>query len=89
MPGCPNGCPCPNYDCQPDAALPNSVLVLYGNTKALVTDVNGAEIALNWMADGDVDTRSFCSLVFEDAVYIFGQVSAIELSVFCFYLKTW
>ena len=80
MPGCPNGCPCPNYDCQPDAALPDSVLVLYENTKALITDVNGAEIALNWKAEDDVWTKSFCSLVFEDTVYIFGQVSNVEQS---------
>ena len=71
MVGCPNGCPCPDYQCSSEF---DSVLVIYGGAslKAVVADVNGAEVRLDLTVEGDVYTNSFCSLMFEDNFYIFG-----------------
>ena len=85
--GCPNGCPCPNYDCPSVSTTTevttisttgsteiklSSVLVLYNQVDASLTNSNGDLIELTWNNQGDVNSRSFCSLTFQNRFFIFG-----------------
>ena len=76
--GCPNGCPCPVYQCpaEPGPEL-SSVLVLDfidNENKALVTNVAGEVTELVWTSEGEVMSLSLCSLTFQNEMFIYGQV---------------
>ena len=81
--GCPNGCPCPVYECPAiDAPGIDSILVLHYNdgNKALVTNVDGAVNELDWVTEGEVYLPSHCSLQFKNQMFIYGQVFFTKLS---------
>ena len=57
----------------------DSVLVLYDSTnKALVTNVAGDVAELDWKVEGEADSRSLCSLTFNNEMFIYGQVLTDE-----------
>ena len=70
---CPEGCPCPNYECPSDKNL-NHVLILHNVGDAMVTNILGIQRTLVWNSDPDVNQESYCSLKFQNDFYIFGQV---------------
>ena len=72
--GCPNGCPCPVYQCPTPGPQLESVLVLYYENKALMTSVAGDVTEFDWSTDGEVDSLSLCSLTFHNEMFIYGQV---------------
>ena len=69
---CPEGCPCPNYNCPSDKVL-DHVLVMHDVNKASVINTDGLKRDLRWDSSPEVDEESFCSLQFQNEFYIFGQ----------------
>ena len=53
---------------------PDSVLVLYDRSKALVTNTRGEVNHPQWSNVGQVSSRGWCGVVFRNDIYIFGQV---------------
>ena len=49
-------------------------------TKALVTNVAGDVTELDWKVEGEANSRSFCSLTFNNEMFIYGQVLTNEFS---------
>ena len=79
------GCPCPSYDCSESIEEPgnrlDSVLVMQDNT-AFLTNLNGELTDIEWSTEGATATDGFCSLIFENNVYIFGKGSSLEKTNF-------
>ena len=73
--GCPTGCPCPNYDCDGgDVDFDfDSILILH-EKNALLIDFDGKTLDMGWQTDNDVSATGYCSTLFENNYYIFGQV---------------
>lgn len=69
---------------QPGPEL-DSVLVLYGDSKALVTNVAGNVIEFDWEIEGEAVSNSYCSLIFNNEMLIYGQILKIEFSVLFVY----
>ena len=64
---------------QPGPKL-ESVLVLYDDRKALVTNVAGDDVTeLDWEIEGEAITSSYCSLTFNNEMLIYGQILTISL----------
>ena len=64
---CPNGCPCSSYKCP-------AALVLHNNNNALVTNIKGDRVGIEWNGGEDISAYSLCSLTFQNKFYVFGQV---------------
>ena len=49
---------------------------------AFLTNLNGELIDIEWSTEGATATDGFCSLIFENNVYIFGKGSSLEKTNF-------
>ena len=58
----------------------DQVLVLYDSSKALLTNVAGDVTELDWKVEGEANSRSYCSLTFNNEMFIYGQVLTNEFS---------
>ena len=77
--GCPEGCPCGNYDCQIDDSTDDySVLVLQhagGNNKMdpFVIDFNGSvNKDVTFRFEDNTDVYAACSVLYRERWYVFG-----------------
>ena len=83
MTGCPNGCPCPNYQCR---VLP-AVLILstsHVENKPIITDLDGNVNEISFSIQDGVEVQSSCSITFRGQFFIYGgqnrknQVARVE-----------
>ena len=80
QPGCPSGCPCPEYLCpfHPPLVQLKSVLILstYKSNKAVITDGNGKEeYPVNdfmFMFGTNTEAAYSCSVTWRGELFIFG-----------------
>ena len=81
--GCPQGCPCPNYECSTETTtepttttVPNYgglVLAVYDkDAKATLTNSDGEIFDMEWENTGSVSAYGFCSLIYQNEHYMFG-----------------
>ena len=79
--GCPNGCPCPNYQCETTIKTTkkksSSVLILNtykANNVPVVTDLNGKnDKDISFEIEYGVDVAGSCSVQFKGQFYIYGS----------------
>ena len=83
--GCPQGCPCPNYECSTDITTTQTsktttapdysglILAVYRNeAEATLTNSDGEIFDMEWENKGTVSAYGFCSLTYQNEHYIFG-----------------
>jgi hypothetical protein len=84
---CPDGCPCPIYECSP--VQPSSVLILntyLSSSTPILTDLNGRADQADFVYEEQTAVEDSCSVVFNGHAYIYGgsterrQVSVIDNS---------
>ena len=71
--GCPNGCPCPVYECP---LTTTSVLILntYKSYNVpLLTDINGNVQTINFKIENDVYVDRSCGVQFKGDFYVYGS----------------
>ena len=80
--GCPQGCPCPNYECSGETtttpttttSVPNYgglILAVY-QYNATLTNSDGEIFDIEWENTESIQTNSFCSLTYKNEQFIFG-----------------
>ncbi|CAG5108118.1 Oidioi.mRNA.OKI2018_I69.chr1.g3641.t1.cds [Oikopleura dioica] len=78
--GCPNGCPCPNYDCYDPSKELNSVLLMHYNHRDTTALVNFEsyidDLEISWFNNGPDNLEFFskegCSVLYKGTNYLFG-----------------
>ena len=81
--GCPNGCPCPDYECPVvDKFTNSSVLILdtstYGTARLtpVITDLNAnVDTETIFKIEDDTDVFFSCGVKFKGYFYIFGGLN--------------
>ena len=71
--GCPNGCPCPVYEC-PLTSISVLVLNTYKSYNVpVLTDINGNVQTINFEVENDVHVDRSCGVQFKGDFYVYGS----------------
>ena len=66
----PNGCPCPNYDCNANSLF-DSVLLL-DQKSAVLRSLSGQVFDFGYSVDDDAQANGYCSFTFKNENFVIG-----------------
>merc|ERR1711935_785762 len=70
QPGCPDGCPCPEYECRTEVLILSTIFSI--NVPVLTNSAAREDMDLNFEIDEEAEVFASCSLTWENDLYVFG-----------------
>ena len=80
--GCPNGCPCPNYDCDVNLDRTFDSVLLLNEQTAVLRSLEGDVFDFDYSVDDASYAYGHCSIVFNNENFILGWVLNFDYKYF-------